>query len=701
MCIRDRHGDTYKHRNQRRSCKTLFNHMEEILALQRKLAEVQETSNLHRLSDRNIVEIMDKIMKNYDLKLLYTEDGKEYLTPDYLERQIRDVVVLKGRLNIVELPKNLGVSIEKIDPRIENVCSRFSEVQCKDGHIFTVSYIDNLCEELNEELQQRNQINLSELTVKFNFPKKYIASFIEARLGTIIQGTLSSDRETLFTLSFQQIMRAKVRGILRGCIRPIQLAQLAKMYLLDENTLAGLVDQLIKSEEIDGKVLNGMYISNRFLKNQEVIVSTFFKQNDYIEYDLLQKQLYITRPKEFLKNMFKDSCIFLENLCYNKDSLINLNEQVTTILNLEGYVNLNDMLPSVLSEEDVETLVNKHMQLKNVEMLQNIVFGNDYLEKLVQKFRDKIVSMIYKSPQLVITESVSEDTGSKKGKKGSKKKDESNDPFGKETVIGFLKENKLIEFQEDAEFEECLVKLLRPRMIRFYEEIKKELFENKKSASSELISEIQNKIEDKILAITLYQRTIGQIENTMTNVETSFLSERTLAYSRHVIENLLFIYSKKYGVALPPRVFSKSLEESKTSDSTTAKEEEYFDYFRGGKFIFKDQDAINQAIDLLPKEQQKLLKEFNDCYGKKKVSEILNFLEKRAGDLGVRMTLDKKTEKNFIYGQKYFCKEIVKANKSDGKMILYAVGCQQLADQGLVFCLPFEDKSIMLLLSRP
>ena len=59
--------------------------MEEILALQRKLAEVQEVSNSQKLSDRNVVEIVEAIIKNFELKLLYTIDGKEYLTPEHLE----------------------------------------------------------------------------------------------------------------------------------------------------------------------------------------------------------------------------------------------------------------------------------------------------------------------------------------------------------------------------------------------------------------------------------------------------------------------------------------------------------------------------------------------------------------------------------------------------------------------------------------
>ena len=63
--------------------------MEEILALQKELMEIQEEAVEHRLSERNIVEIIEKIKKkNEDLQLLHTTNGKEYLTQNKLIKEI-------------------------------------------------------------------------------------------------------------------------------------------------------------------------------------------------------------------------------------------------------------------------------------------------------------------------------------------------------------------------------------------------------------------------------------------------------------------------------------------------------------------------------------------------------------------------------------------------------------------------------------
>ena len=50
--------------------------MDEIYALQRMLAEAQETNTVNKLSDRVIVDLVEKLVKENDLRLIYTLDGQ-------------------------------------------------------------------------------------------------------------------------------------------------------------------------------------------------------------------------------------------------------------------------------------------------------------------------------------------------------------------------------------------------------------------------------------------------------------------------------------------------------------------------------------------------------------------------------------------------------------------------------------------------
>ena len=66
--------------------------MEDGLSLEDLMAEldsVQAEETKHRLSERNCVEILQTLMSRGLLRgLMYTQDGKEYLTPKQLELEI-------------------------------------------------------------------------------------------------------------------------------------------------------------------------------------------------------------------------------------------------------------------------------------------------------------------------------------------------------------------------------------------------------------------------------------------------------------------------------------------------------------------------------------------------------------------------------------------------------------------------------------
>lgn len=77
---------------------------DEIRQLQADLASVQKSESSQKLSERNCVEIVNHLIASDLLEVLFTLDGKEYVTPQRLEREIRDELHAHGgRINVVEL----------------------------------------------------------------------------------------------------------------------------------------------------------------------------------------------------------------------------------------------------------------------------------------------------------------------------------------------------------------------------------------------------------------------------------------------------------------------------------------------------------------------------------------------------------------------------------------------------------------------
>ena len=84
--------------------------MDELLALQQELAAVQSAKSSFKLSEPNIVEVVQKLAELGLLEVLYTTNGKEYVTPKRLLNEVEDEILAHGgRVNITELPPILSV----------------------------------------------------------------------------------------------------------------------------------------------------------------------------------------------------------------------------------------------------------------------------------------------------------------------------------------------------------------------------------------------------------------------------------------------------------------------------------------------------------------------------------------------------------------------------------------------------------------
>ena len=65
--------------------------------LQRQFFEVQEEEATQRLADRNVIELVFYLQKTGRIKnLIFTLDGKEYLTQKQVRREIEEQIDLSG-----------------------------------------------------------------------------------------------------------------------------------------------------------------------------------------------------------------------------------------------------------------------------------------------------------------------------------------------------------------------------------------------------------------------------------------------------------------------------------------------------------------------------------------------------------------------------------------------------------------------------
>ncbi len=69
--------------------------MDDIAELFASLAAAQTQQVAQRLMERNIVDLVQKL-RDQGLQLYPTKDGKEYVTPHQVEREIMDAIAAHG-----------------------------------------------------------------------------------------------------------------------------------------------------------------------------------------------------------------------------------------------------------------------------------------------------------------------------------------------------------------------------------------------------------------------------------------------------------------------------------------------------------------------------------------------------------------------------------------------------------------------------
>ena len=129
-----------------------------------------------------MVDIIRKLLGDNKIKLIYTQDGKEYLTHEQLEKEIKELLIEQGgRLNILEIPNYIGVNIEIIEKSMDTFVKR-NRVSLINGQLIAENYIDQMMEEVYEMVTEKGMLVLQELTTKYNLPLDFIKECIVNRM---------------------------------------------------------------------------------------------------------------------------------------------------------------------------------------------------------------------------------------------------------------------------------------------------------------------------------------------------------------------------------------------------------------------------------------------------------------------------------------------------------------------------------------
>ena len=110
----------------------------DLAALMAELQSVQKAPSVFKLSEPNVVEVMQKLAELGLVDVLFTSNGKEYLTPKQLRNEVEDEILAHGgRINTTELAPILNVDLPFVERAVDEVLKKDPSLQLFHGEVIS------------------------------------------------------------------------------------------------------------------------------------------------------------------------------------------------------------------------------------------------------------------------------------------------------------------------------------------------------------------------------------------------------------------------------------------------------------------------------------------------------------------------------------------------------------------------------------
>uniref|UniRef100_A0A182NTH3 E3 UFM1-protein ligase 1 homolog n=1 Tax=Anopheles dirus TaxID=7168 RepID=A0A182NTH3_9DIPT len=349
---------------------------DEIKRLAADFQKAQLSTSLQRLSDRNCIEIVRLLIEKGLIDVIYTNDGKEYLTQDHLQQEVRDELYVRGgRVNLIELAKVLNVDFGKVEFIAKRIADRDPELHLLLGQLIDSSYIQRVASEINQKLVQYGEINIGKQTLVYDLPADFILEkIVLPNLHSIIVAKQDpTNSHVFFTQSYIARNKAKIRGALAAITKPTPISVILNLTDVPARILYMTMNEMSSFGSVTVQSPSGQYIPHVYARMQAQWVRDYYRQNGYLMYENVTK-LGVSDVRSFVQTQLPEEKLIYMKHCIVGNRLIEqVKDAMEVCVSSNSYLDVSTILPPALSDDNVEEILT-HVLTPTIRK-QTHVFG--------------------------------------------------------------------------------------------------------------------------------------------------------------------------------------------------------------------------------------------------------------------------------------------------------------------------------------
>lgn len=112
---------------------------------------------------------------------------------------------------------------------------------------------------------------IQDLTDRYQLPVEFLRDLLAKKEKQLPKGCQVSSN-LIVSKHYQSRQVCKVRGILRAITKPTSINQLSTKFEIEEVRLKTIIDELVKTEQVAGKMAKGLFVPSTFSNTQIVLV---------------------------------------------------------------------------------------------------------------------------------------------------------------------------------------------------------------------------------------------------------------------------------------------------------------------------------------------------------------------------------------------------------------------------------------------